>query len=100
MSHGVSADAIIFANPTKLISHLCYAAKMDIRKMTADGEYELLKIHELFPSAEYVYAQRTPSAIWPRVQARDHMNCGDSCNSQSGAAHQMQRKRLNTQAWK
>lgn len=57
MSLGVNADSIIFANPTKITSHLRYAAELDVRKMTADGEFELRKIHELFPSAEYVWLQ-------------------------------------------
>lgn len=57
MSHGVDAESIVFANPTKLVADLCHAAAMDVRKMTIDGEIELHKIYQLFPYAEYINFQ-------------------------------------------
>lgn len=55
MSLGVAADSIIYANPTKCISYLNYAAGMNVRLMTFDGDHELYKIHKHYPSAELVY---------------------------------------------
>lgn len=49
---GVSPDRIIFANPTKFISHIKYASKVGVTKMTFDSEDELYKIKDVFPSAE------------------------------------------------
>lgn len=52
LSLGVSPDRIIFANPTKFPSHIKYAAKIGVSKMTFDSEDELYKIKDIFPSAE------------------------------------------------
>lgn len=52
LSLGVSPDRIIFANPTKFISHIKYASKVRVTKMTFDSEDELYKISDVFPSAE------------------------------------------------
>ena len=54
MKYGVNAERIIFANPAKLPSHIKYAKKMNVEKMTADSEMELLKISELFQKAKWV----------------------------------------------
>lgn len=51
MSYGIAADSIIFANPAKPISHLNFAAKMNVKTMTIDGDFELYKIKNHFPSA-------------------------------------------------
>lgn len=48
MDCGVAANSIIFANPTKLISHLNFAAEMGVSLMTFDCDYELHK----YPAAE------------------------------------------------
>lgn len=64
MSHGVNADSIIYANPAKQSDHLRYAAEMNVRKMTFDGEFELYKIQKHFPSAEYVQLQWKTSIIF------------------------------------
>lgn len=52
MSFGVAADSIIFANPTKQISHINFAAEMNVRMMTVDNDTELYKIHEHYPAAQ------------------------------------------------
>ncbi|XP_076668582.1 ornithine decarboxylase 1-like [Andrena cerasifolii] len=54
MKYGVTAERIIFAHPAKLPSHIKYARKMNVQKMTADSESELVKISELFPEAKLV----------------------------------------------
>lgn len=51
---GVDKSRIIYANPNKFISHIRYAAEMDIRVMTFDNESELHKIQKYFPNARYV----------------------------------------------
>lgn len=51
MSFGVAPERIIYANPTKPSSHLNFAAKMNVRVMTVDGEIELQKIQKHFPEA-------------------------------------------------
>lgn len=52
INHGVAADSIIYANPTKPISHLNFAADNGVRAMTVDGDFELYKIHKHYPAAE------------------------------------------------
>ena len=52
MKYGVTGERIIFAHPAKLPSHIKYAQKMNVEKMTADTEMELLKISEIFPEAK------------------------------------------------
>jgi len=54
MSYGVPAERIIFANPTKPNSHLNFAAKMNVKVMTVDGEHEMHKIQKTFPDASLV----------------------------------------------
>lgn len=54
MQFGVNPDRIIFANPTKSPSHIKFARKVGVEKMTADSEIELMKIKDLFPEAKYV----------------------------------------------
>lgn len=48
MQYGVTGDRIIFANPTKCPSHIKFASKVGVDKMTVDSELELLKIRDLF----------------------------------------------------
>lgn len=52
MSFGVAPDSIIYANPTKPISHLEFAAQMNVRVMTVDSDFEIYKIHKHFPDAK------------------------------------------------
>ncbi len=49
---GVSPERIIFANPCKIISHLKYAAKCGVKKMTFDRKNELYKVQQYFNDAE------------------------------------------------
>ena len=49
----VSPDRIIFANPIKPVSHLKYAERNGVKKMTFDNTQELYKIKEHFPTARY-----------------------------------------------
>lgn len=63
MKYGVNAERIIFANPAKLPSHIKYAQKMNVEKMTADSEMELLKINELFQKAKVVLRIRCDAKV-------------------------------------
>lgn len=54
MSHGVASHSIIYANPTKPISHLKFADEMRITTMTVDCDFELHKIHKHYPRAKFV----------------------------------------------
>lgn len=51
MSYGVGPKSIIYANPTKPISHLQFAAQKNVDLMTIDNSYELQKIVQYFPTA-------------------------------------------------
>ncbi|CAO1307861.1 unnamed protein product [Diamesa tonsa] len=51
---GVEADRIIYANPTKQISHLQFAKEMKVKKMTCDSVEELYKIKSFYPEAKVV----------------------------------------------
>jgi ornithine decarboxylase len=53
-SVGVPADAIIYANPCKLKSHLRFAQEQSVMRMTFDNEAELYKIAEIYPQAQLV----------------------------------------------
>ncbi|KAK2581901.1 hypothetical protein KPH14_002358 [Odynerus spinipes] len=61
MRYGVTGDRIIFANPTKCPSHIKFAEKVGVDKMTADNELELLKIKDLFPKAKIIIRFRCDS---------------------------------------
>lgn len=52
---GVPPDHIVYANPCKQISHLKYAATVKVETVMFDGEEELYKTHEYFPSAKLVF---------------------------------------------
>ncbi|XP_012272890.1 ornithine decarboxylase 1 [Orussus abietinus] len=62
MQFGVPGERIIFANPTKLPSHIKFARKVGVDKMTVDCESELLKIKDLFPEAKIVIRIRCDAA--------------------------------------
>jgi len=51
---GVEPSRIIFAHPAKSVSHIRYAREVGVDLMTFDGEIELLKIKEHFPSARMI----------------------------------------------
>nr|CAH7767242.1 unnamed protein product [Callosobruchus chinensis] len=55
LSLGVPPSKIIYAHPTKKLSHLKYAAEVGVEMMTFDNELELLKIKEMFPTAKLVF---------------------------------------------
>lgn len=52
MNFGVAPQSIIYANPTKPISHLKYAAEANVQVMTVDSDFEIYKIHKHFPDAK------------------------------------------------
>lgn len=52
LDFGISPDSIIFANPAKPSSHIHYAEKSGIKRMTVDSDCELYKIKKTFPLAE------------------------------------------------
>ncbi|KAF7644105.1 hypothetical protein LDENG_00227810, partial [Lucifuga dentata] len=54
LSLGVTADKIIYAHPTKPLSHIKYAQTHGVQKMTFDCQEELLKISQCYPSAKLV----------------------------------------------
>lgn len=54
MDLGVETDRIIFANPAKQVSHIRYAASVNVRAMTFDNESELYKVKEHHPTAKMV----------------------------------------------
>jgi len=51
---GVSAKRIIYANPTKMKSHIRFAAGAGVEMMTFDNADELRKIHETYPNSKIV----------------------------------------------
>lgn len=51
---GVHPDRIIFANPTKPITHVRHAEKENVKTMTFDSEIELHKIKVYYPEARQV----------------------------------------------
>lgn len=51
MNYGVAPQSIIYANPTKPISHLKFASEMNVSVMTVDSDFELHKIKVYYPNA-------------------------------------------------
>jgi ornithine decarboxylase len=51
---GVAPNRIIYANPTKMKSHIRYAKAMGVELMTFDNKDELIKCAELYPEAKLV----------------------------------------------
>ncbi|XP_056636352.1 ornithine decarboxylase-like isoform X1 [Diorhabda sublineata] len=54
ISLNVPANKIIFANPTKKISHIVYAATEGVDLLTFDNEHELYKISDCHPSSKLI----------------------------------------------
>jgi len=52
LGSGVSASRIIYANPTKMRSHISFAKTSGVEHMTFDNADELQKIHECYPDAK------------------------------------------------
>jgi len=51
---GVAANRIIYANPTKMRSHIEFAKQTNVEMMTFDNADELVKISQVFPGAKLV----------------------------------------------
>lgn len=54
LGSNISSSRIIYANPTKMKSHIQYAKAMNVDLMTFDNSHELYKISECFPNARLV----------------------------------------------
>lgn len=52
LGSGVAAQRIIYANPTKMVSHIKYAKDTGVEMMTFDNTYELRKIAECYPESK------------------------------------------------
>ncbi|KAF6216195.1 hypothetical protein GE061_000535 [Apolygus lucorum] len=63
LSCGVDPARIIFANPTKLRTHLIYAARHKVQLMTFDTEQELEKIKEHHPDAKLLVRIRSDAKV-------------------------------------
>jgi len=51
LGSGVAASRIIYANPTKMKSHIAYARSSGVDLMTFDNSHELRKIAECYPES-------------------------------------------------
>jgi len=51
LGSGISASRIIYANPTKMKSHIAYAKSSGVDLMTFDNTHEVAKIAECYPDA-------------------------------------------------
>jgi len=71
----VPADRIIYANPCKQASHIKYAAKHSVARMTFDNEVELQKIKKIYPEAELVLRLR-PDETKAQCQLGMKYGCG------------------------
>ncbi|XP_066249269.1 ornithine decarboxylase 1-like [Euwallacea similis] len=67
LSLGITPERIIYANPTKPISHITYASGVGVDIMTFDNENELHKIYKCFPESKLVLRIRSDatSALYP-----------------------------------
>jgi len=54
LGSGYDASRIIYANPTKMKSHINYAKTVGVDLMTFDNSHELHKVAECFPNARLV----------------------------------------------
>eukprot|EP01119_Soliformovum_irregulare_P020534 TRINITY_DN666_c0_g1_i1.p1 TRINITY_DN666_c0_g1~~TRINITY_DN666_c0_g1_i1.p1 ORF type:complete len:420 (+),score=104.73 TRINITY_DN666_c0_g1_i1:247-1506(+) len=52
LGSGVQANRIIYANPTKMVSHIKYAKDTGVEMMTFDNTHELRKIAECYPESK------------------------------------------------
>ncbi|XP_070490198.1 ornithine decarboxylase 2-like [Chironomus tepperi] len=61
ISLNVSTDRIIFANTTKIASHIDYAKQQNVNLMTFDNEDEIEKIIKIYPDARLILRIRYSS---------------------------------------
>jgi ornithine decarboxylase len=54
LGSGIAANRIIYANPTKMKSHIQFAKGVGVDLMTFDNTFELEKVAECFPNARLV----------------------------------------------
>nr|XP_039254300.1 ornithine decarboxylase 1-like [Styela clava] len=54
LNNGSTPDSIIFANPTKSVSHIIHAREKGVKMLVFDSEQELHKIKEHFPDSELI----------------------------------------------
>nr|XP_039268185.1 ornithine decarboxylase 1-like isoform X2 [Styela clava] len=54
LNNGSTPDSIIFANPSKPVSHIIHARENGVKMLVFDSELELLKIKKHFPDSELV----------------------------------------------
>jgi len=52
LGSGVAASRIIYANPTKMVSHIKYAKEAGVEHMTFDNTHELRKIATSYPESK------------------------------------------------
>ena len=52
---GANPESIIYANPTKSISHLKFSKEMNVKVMTVDNEFEIHKIHKFYRDARWIF---------------------------------------------
>ncbi|XP_047326905.1 ornithine decarboxylase-like [Impatiens glandulifera] len=60
LSHGVSPEQIIFANPCKPESHIRFAAKVGVKRTTFDSVFEVEKIKRCHPECELIIRIKAP----------------------------------------
>jgi len=54
LGSGIAANRIIYANPTKMVSHITFAKSVNVEMMTFDNTFELDKIASCYPDAKLV----------------------------------------------
>ncbi|KAL1401372.1 hypothetical protein pipiens_006651 [Culex pipiens pipiens] len=62
LAHGVNSEKIIFAQPAKTIDALKFARESKVRTVF-DSEFELKKIQQYYPEAEYYCAATTTNVV-------------------------------------
>nr|CAD7405638.1 unnamed protein product [Timema poppensis] len=60
---GIDQSRILFAKPTKLASHIRYAATVGVDLMTFDNESELHKVKSLYPDARLIIRVRCDADV-------------------------------------
>lgn len=54
LGSNISTSRIIYANPTKMVSHINFAKSVNVQMMTFDNTHELDKISQCYPTAKLV----------------------------------------------
>ncbi|XP_039260187.2 ornithine decarboxylase 1-like [Styela clava] len=67
LNNGSTPDSIIFANPSKPVSHIIHARENGVKMLVFDSELELQKIKKHFPDSELVLriSVDNPTAEFP-----------------------------------